>query len=470
MRNRLESLPVPVWLAVLALTWLACSGLSAALCGAGFLHPESQHFLSHYLAHRPVLDLIYDNLNTDWGTYQAREMSFLFAWVDARFIEWSALHGHVHFFSLVHYLFLLVAGVVLWWIAVHHGGLSRLTAAGLAVILWTCPTAMFYTSFYRTSKVGLLLAIMLAAWAWCAARVGQDGPRSRIRAGLFGALLVLMPMFDKQGFLFLCGAVAFLGWQAWQEGTPRARHLLVAGVAALIFAWCYQRFLGPAITRHLVGYEGDRRYATVPWHALLTQPKLIATFALGAPLMAFDSFRYLLGNLPAGIALVALGWLWKRFAFNAPGRGWVFAGLCLLITGVYAAMLMVFPDLFSNEHRRFFYCLPAAALWLLAIVAALAFWKQRNWTEIAVALLVLGNLYALQEHRFLLRHGKYAPYVENAIRVRAALQPTALAASGLHRADAAERLKQAPYLGDAVAADVMQDRIYLTLAARLAPE
>ena len=38
------------------------------------------------------------------------------------------------------------------------------------------------------------------------------------------------------------------------------------------------------------------------------------------------------------------------------------------------------------------------------------------------------------------------------------------------RADAAARLEQAPYVGDAVPGDLLQDRIYLTLAARLAPE
>ena len=102
----------------------------------------------------------------------------------------------------------------------------------------------------------ITLAIMLAAWAWCAARSGEDGLRRRILAGLFGVLLVLMPMFDKQGFLFLGGAVVFLGWQAWQEGTPRARRLLAG-------------------TGDDKRQSGQRQFSLHPCHAVRATPEFL---------------------------------------------------------------------------------------------------------------------------------------------------------------------------------------------------
>ena len=365
-----------------------------------------------------------------------------------------------------------MAGLALWQIATRHLGLSRVLSFALVLLLWTGPSALLYTSFYRAAKAGLLCATLLAAWAWCAARA-----RGGWRTGLFALLAAALPMWDKQGLLFLGALVLWLARDAWLDRTPRTRALLAAGRGALVFAWCYQRFLGPALTRHLLGYEVNRGYVSIPWGALATQPRYAATVLLGAPLLAFDSFRFPAGSLPAGLALLALWWLWRQFPADArPAAlrpGTAFLALGVFIAAVYAAMLLLFPLLFSSEHRRFFYGEPVTALWLLAIATSLAAALRRTperarWIELAVAALVVGNLFAAQEHRFVLRHGKYAPFVENATRVRAALRPAALAAAGLTRADAAARLDLAPYVRDAVVPELIEDRIYLTLSTRAA--
>ena len=260
MCARLEALPESICRLLLAVAWLACTGLSLALCGDGFLHPEGQSFLPHFLSGQPLLTLLYDNRVTDWGNYQARELGFLFDWLDAQFIAACAARGVPHFFSACHYLLHGVAGLALWQIATRHLGLSRVLSFALVLLLWTGPSALLYTSFYRTAKAGLLCATLLAAWAWCAARA-----RGGWRTGLFALLAAALPMWDKQGLLFLGALVLWLARDAWLDRTPRTRALLAAGLGALVFAWCYQRFLGPALTRHLLGYEVNRGYTAIPF-------------------------------------------------------------------------------------------------------------------------------------------------------------------------------------------------------------
>ena len=474
---RTKILPEPVCLLVLCAAWLGFAFVSIVLCGAGFLHPESYSFLPHYLSGAPLLDLIYDNRITDWGNYQARELGFIFDWLDCQFIAWSVQRGHPHFFSATHYGFLLLAGVALWRIGTRHLGLDRLVAFGLVLLLWTCPTAMLYTSFYRAAKVSLLLTTLLVVWAWLNARAHRDGGRGWFHVALFGLLAALLPMFDKQGLLFLGAAVLLLARNAIVQRTACDRRLLVAGLLALAFAWSYQRFIGPAITLHLLGYEVNRGYTAIPFADLASDPRFLGTVALGAPLLAFDSFRIPLGNLPAGLALLAVWWMWRQFAaMPAAGPQWLspaalFAGLILFVCAVYAAMLMLFPLLLSSEHRRFFYCLPVAAFWLVAVAVALGESarrspERRRWLALAVGALVVGNVFALQEHRFVLRHGHYEPFGKNAALVREALRPASIAAAGITPSEAAALLGQAPYFRDAVPPSLREDRIYLSLLAR----
>jgi hypothetical protein len=478
MRQKIDSLPEPVFLLALLVAWIGFVAASVALCGAGFIHPESYSFLTHYLYDEPFLKLIYNNRITEWGNYQARELAFVFDWLDCQFIAWSVRHGHPHFFSATHYTFLLLGGIALWRIATGHLGLSRIAAFAVVLLLWTCPTAMLYSTFYRAAKVGLLLATLLTIWAWLNARAAEPGPRAPWRITVFGVLALMMPMFDKQGLLFLGALVLFLVRNAIVTRSGRDRQLLLAGLAALAIAWCYQRWIGPAITHHLLGFGVDRGYTAIPFAALASDPRRLATVAIGAPLLTFDSFRIPLGNLPAGLALFAMWWMWRQFVGMPAGAGprWLrpaamLAGLWLVVCAVYAAMLMLFPLMLSSEHRRFFYGLPAAAPWLVAVAAALAEYsrdriERRRWIELAAVALVVGNVFALQEHRFVLRHGHYKPFVENASRVREALRPANLARAEITPAEAAVLADKAPYFEDAVPPTLREDRIYLTFLAR----
>ena len=479
VRHRLESLPEPAWLFALLLAWLSFVEGSLALCGPGFVHPESYSFLPHYLSGRPFFDLVTDNRVNDWGLYCAREFAFVFDYLDCHFIAWSWRRGHPHFFSATHYVFLLLAGLALWRMGTRHLALGRVLAFALVLLLWSGPSAMLYTSYYRTAKVGLLLATMLVAWTWFQARDPRlAGARAVWRVALFALCALAMPMFDKQGLIFLCALAAFLAQQAVARPSARARQLLAAGLLALAAAWGYQRYLGPWIIEQVHGYTIEREYASVPVARLLHEPRFLAKVMLGAPLLAVDSFRFPLGGLPLGHALIAGWWMqreiaaisacapmdrsWRRWA----SHGWLVPALVALVCAVYAAMLMLFPLLLSNEHRRFYYPLPVTALWFLAAAAAMSVSLRRHletkrWIELAVVALVAGNLFALPEHRFVLRHGHYASFCANAARLRSVLRPENIAAAGVPPERAAALLAEAPYYFDAVPPSLDKDRLFL---------
>lgn len=70
---------------------------------------ESAAFLGNYLADRSLPELVFDPARNDWKLYQARELSYFFDCLDARFIGWSIRHGWCQFYTLSGFLMLTAA-------------------------------------------------------------------------------------------------------------------------------------------------------------------------------------------------------------------------------------------------------------------------------------------------------------------------------------------------------------------------
>src|SRR5512133_1849240 len=68
--------------------------------GRGMLHPEAEAMLVNYTDGRPFGQKVLDNNYTDWGTFQARELSYVVDYFDYNFVAASIRHGTVHFLSL----------------------------------------------------------------------------------------------------------------------------------------------------------------------------------------------------------------------------------------------------------------------------------------------------------------------------------------------------------------------------------
>ena len=70
--------------------------------------------LPYYLSHKPLWSKIYDSDVLDGGMYQARELSYLFDYIDCKFIDGCVALGQPHFLSVTHYVFMLLIGLELW--------------------------------------------------------------------------------------------------------------------------------------------------------------------------------------------------------------------------------------------------------------------------------------------------------------------------------------------------------------------
>src|SRR5579862_2957175 len=104
------------WLAAALFVLPALLVLNATrFWGHGIIDKEALTFVVNYLSRRPLLATIFDPKLNDWGMYQARELSYLFDFVDARVFA-ALLDRHILLFVPASGVMglLAVAGIYLW--------------------------------------------------------------------------------------------------------------------------------------------------------------------------------------------------------------------------------------------------------------------------------------------------------------------------------------------------------------------
>src|SRR2546427_124721 len=70
----------------------------------GVLNNEGYWYLPYYLSDRPLLAKVFDSRYTEVGLYQARELSYLFDWLDSIFIAACVHVGVPHFLSVTYFV------------------------------------------------------------------------------------------------------------------------------------------------------------------------------------------------------------------------------------------------------------------------------------------------------------------------------------------------------------------------------
>jgi len=140
----------------------------------GYAHYEGQFFLVNYLDARDLFSKIFSAHFNEWDCYQGRELSFLFGWIDAGFIRYSARLGWIHLFSVTHFVGLFALAVLLWRALTRiFPALTRNHAGLVVVLLLTTPTAIFSGYYYRPAKI--LAAFFLAAVLAVIAKMREEG-------------------------------------------------------------------------------------------------------------------------------------------------------------------------------------------------------------------------------------------------------------------------------------------------------
>ena len=397
-----------------ALLALVAAGLALALAcvGRGWINPEVEHFFPHYLSARPLPALLFDPNGTDWNNFQSRELSYLFDWVDCRFILACTQAGFPHFLSLSHLGLAATVAVMLFQFARRDCGVPFGASLGLTAVWLTAPAVVLGGVYYRSAKIAAAAALMLVlTTAW---RYHQGGRRRRLAAVGVGGLAAAL--CDRQGFFLLLFFVLWTGWRAVAGQDRRARQLALVSGGAVLAGQIYSSIIAPGLIRHYTGNPPDTSFLHLPWPTLLTDATVLKEVFVYAPLNAIESLGYQLGNIPPvllGLAIAAGAALLPhpRGASIVPARRWYEASwwlsavLAIVLLDMGMALrqgnVVTLPD-----FQHFYYPLPPTA-WLfvamaLAAGAALARgWLRPRTVTVALAILALSNLVSLPNNRLI---------------------------------------------------------------------
>jgi uncharacterized membrane protein len=394
--------------------------LLAALAGpfwfwdGGLLEVEATAFIRHYGSDRPWLVKIFDPARTDFGAYQARELSYAFDALDA----WCYQHIVRRLNPGVFIALSSVMATVLSVIVLLRGMKRSMPNLGVvtAALLVACLVSSFLFlstlgTYYRSTKP-LLTAVVLA-FLFHVLRAARQPRPSDARAA--GALCLIGGLLDRQGFFYVLVACVILAvdhrvtgrWRGW---------LKACGGAALLLA-VYDLMLGPLLVRALNGYWPDFAFQSETLRSLdwLIHPSYV--------LRAFDLLSLNIAGLFGGsrstvVTLVIAGVLAALTIGARPSwsaRPVAYAVLMFLAQlMMFAMMIQQHPPVYDYvDHRVWYYPLPfigtalvGAAMWLNAILPAARVWPQRAVALVLLAA-VIGNVAGLDGSRRIFATGPY---------------------------------------------------------------
>jgi hypothetical protein len=410
---------------LMAVACLAVAG-TVFLWDGGTLESETIAFISQYSADRPLLHRIFDPHANDFGTYQARELSYLFDCLDA--------YVYLHVVGPLAGHFLIPASSLLipfLFALVFLRGI-RSTAPRLdgitATLLFGCFASCFvFLStlglFYRSAKA--LVALTLLALLFHLLRVGRCSAEAapwrpqhwRRDAVVTFVLALVVGLLDRQGAFYVVAASGIMLLHFWI--TRRAGTTAMALAAAAVALQVYNLWLGPAIIRLLNGYWPNFDYQRIPYHEVPDQFRPAFQFL-------WENGRVMLGGF-SGVTFTVLGLaglllIWPRWRETMAGlrhppviRAAVYASLglgALLI--LHGAMILRHPPVFHwLDHRYWYYPLPFLALLLFVLVVGTNAILPRlgvkglRVLQLLLGVVLIGNVASLPHYRDIMLGGPW---------------------------------------------------------------
>jgi hypothetical protein len=414
--------------------------LSIWTAHGSYLYIESGMFLHNLLSPRPLLARIFDPTGNEIVGYHARELSYFFNWIDARFIYDSTRLGYPHFFSLLHIMGIsLIAGCNVVFARRRFGKTFTRVAVLLSALFLTAPAVFLSNNFLRTSKIVAGTALFFLLWRLTdlvsrpMANVSKER-LAKLAAGI-GVLGSVMALCDEQGVFLLTLCLGFAVIVC--ASRPRGKRFESACVAGAIFASlalyaCYDLYWGPKIIAAFGNDPAVYHYQKVNVAAALADgPNLKEAWgllmdALGFQFGSLDFITHAAsGNraasfypfssaialaLLAGLALPLLSRRGKPRELIPveafPLAGALIAAAALVV--MFAAMIQRHPPVLWESVRRGYYWIPCAVLLLVASTFAAGYFAKLRGTfvlEASLLGLLLLNVTELPAHRRFLETG-----------------------------------------------------------------
>lgn len=390
-------------------------------------------FLRHYLSDMPFLQKIFDVRVTDNSAFQSRELSFVFDYIDAQFIDWCIGWGIPHFYSLSHYVFTLLIG---WWVyrfAIKNLNFNPFISLLLVIILWTAPCIFFSATFYRSAKIStsfFLLWYFISLYKVLAGSGKLNRPytdlKSWIKIHVEIALLGLAVVFtDRQGFFFMLTVLLFLAFKWFSIPSRNTAILFFSCLFAIAFNTFYNYYLGGKIIFALNGYYPDFTYQKIPWSMLTDWWHYQDAIFFGeATDILLQEWRLLLGNVPTflifafGILLVFVfaryvDWTLKNPSTNQEIRVKGVTGALVFLFLIFIIVLnmlmrMRHPAIYQEGYFRYYYPIPVTVILFILIILFIQVIHNQNLVKnftltVIVLLVALSNIFSLPSHKSMLR-------------------------------------------------------------------
>ena len=265
----------------------------------GILHPEADIRLPFYLSDIPLLNKLFDSRVLDQGLYRARELSYFFDFIDSKFIEFSIDNGFPHFLSIIHYLFSIAAGCILWLFCVKELNLKPLIGIGLLTLFWTSPSIFLGGSFFRTGKIGVALLVAILFYVIYKVAVFSkeqiDFQISKKIWTLYFIAILTISFFDEQGLFFAVTALVFLVIWGLVVRHKNIYIMMLIGILSILLHILYRYAIAPQLTFMLNGYWPDFNYQVSAVQSFI---KNINYFISAGLFLYVEIFRFLIGNPP----------------------------------------------------------------------------------------------------------------------------------------------------------------------------
>jgi len=402
----------------------------------GVLHQEMCIRLPFYLSDTPMLHKIFDSQIVDGDMYQARELSYVFDFLDCKFVEFSMGKGFPHFLSMIHYLFSIAIGCVLWLFCVKIINLKPLIGLGLLVLFWTSPSIFFGGTLYRTGKIGVALIAAILFYVIYKVAVfskkEKDFQISKTVWVLYVTAMFALPYFDQQGAFLALSTFVFFSVSMFFMRQKNIYMMFFICAASIMLYILYKYIMAPQLTFLLNGYWPNFNYLSLPIETFFNRPD----YYLSAGVFLYvDTFRFLIGNPPRllaiGILLLCIIFpvihLYRhqvasdnyRNIFIMALVGLLIPNLLLII--MHALMVLRHPPVMLPQMIRTYYWLPTNSLLVMMLAMLVGICYKANisrWLLLTMlCLAIAGNVMALPWHNAMIRQGDNTFYNQLGSRV-----------------------------------------------------
>lgn len=414
--------------------------ISACSLKGGIMHHESYFRMLFYLSDIPLLNKIYDSaileksvtedekvllndffdkMNLGDSPFRARELSYLFDFIDFKFIELCIDIGYPHFLSLTHYLISIAIGCLLWLFCVKELRLNRLFGVGWLTLFWTSPTILG-GGMNRTGKI--LVAFLVAVLFYVIYKfvaTSKEESNAKISGNewfLYTMSIFSIPLLDEQGLFFAIAIILCLALWGFFVRQKNIYIMLWIGMASILFYGVYRYIIAPQLTFVLNGYWPLVSFEdTIPYQFSVKNSFQYLSSALS---LYIDNFRFLLGNSPPliGIVLIIFCIFSPLFYLSINPdlsanhkKIFILSYVELLMISfvmliiMYSIMVYAGPFITLPHRRLGYYWLPTIVIFVMTFAIMTKFFIKLGIPKWLLLMLmciaIVGNILAIPQHK-----------------------------------------------------------------------